>query len=90
MDFKAISTAPWWAKKYIFTSLVAANRIEVSIVFRKGTNTAPPFLIKIGCDALPPLITWNNGCSGLNIIRLDSVGRYSPLLFNRVIDKLVV
>ena len=89
MDFEAISAAPWWAKKCSFTSLVTANITEVSRFLRKRTNTSPPVLMPIGGDALPPLITWEMGWSGLNLPRSASVRGSSPLFFDHVIDQLI-
>ena len=90
MDFEAISTAPWQATKYSFTSLVNANRTEVSSFFRTRTNASPPLRMTIYTDFLPTIITWKKGWSGLNLPRFDSVRVYSTLFFDRVIDKLMI
>ena len=80
--FEAIYTDPWQAKKYIFTSLAAAKRIEVSSFLREIKNIAPTLLSPIVGSDLPPLITWKKGCSGLNLPRLASVGGYSTIFFD--------
>ena len=90
MDSKAISTAHCWATKYIFTYLVVATRTEVSSFLREIINTVPPLLPLIGGSALPPIITCNNGWSGLNLPRSASVGGSYHLLFDRIIDHLML
>ena len=89
MDFKSISTAPWWATKYSFTSLTTVNRTEVSSFFRARNNKAPPLILPIGGAALPHLNIWKQGWSGINLPRSSSVGGSSPLLFDRINNQLM-